>query len=170
MISVKKMNEIEKGMDFGRKAEEELKRTGSDQGWQILAEGYRRTAEQLIPEAKRHQKNPDLTRDRLYKLCNKYQWFTSGSTQQYSDLFDMLDHDFTTRDLAMVIWICSDITMWTPDSIQKILDEKMYCAVLRGEIHFVSDYDEVERFLAEEAGDDPDWEICEYSGRLSQEA
>jgi len=70
----------------------------------------------------------------------------------------------------MVIWICSDITMWTPDSIQKILDERMYCAVLRGEVHFISDYEAVERFLNEEADDDPDWEICEYAGRLTQEA
>lgn len=170
MISANKMKDIDKGMDFGRKAEEELKRTGSDKGWQILAEGYRKTAEELLSEAKRHQKNPDLTRNRLYQLCNKYQWFTHGSNQQYSDLFEMLDHDFSTHDLAMVIWICSDITMWTPDSIQKILDERMYCAVLRGEVHFISDYEAVERFLNEEADDDPDWEICEYAGRLTQEA
>ena len=169
MISANKMKDIDKGMDFGRKAEEELKRTGSDKGWQILAEGYRKTAEELLSEVKRHQKNPDLTRNRLYQLCNKYQWFTHGSNQQYSDLFEMLDHDFSTHDLAMVIWICSDITMWTPDSIQKILDERMYCAVLRGEVHFVGDYESVERFITEEDEGNPDWEICEFAARISQE-
>ena len=62
MMNANKMKNIDKGMDFGRKAEEELTRTGSDKGWQILAEGYRKTAEELLSELKRHQKNPDLTR------------------------------------------------------------------------------------------------------------
>ena len=164
------LQDIMKGLEFGYEAEKELKRTGSDKGWKILAEGYRKTAEDLLIEAKRYQKNPDLTRDRLYKLCNKYQWFTHGSNQQYSDLFEMLEHDFSTHDLAMVIWICSDVTMWTPDSIQKILDEKMYCAVLHGEIHYIDEYEKVRDFILEEQEkSEEDWEICEYTGRLTKE-
>ena len=76
------LSDIEKGMEFGRKAEAELKTTGQDKGWQILAEGYRKTAEDLLIEARKHQTNPDLTRDRLYMLCNKYRWFTCGSVNQ----------------------------------------------------------------------------------------
>ena len=170
MISASKMKDIDKGMDFGRKAEEELKRTGSDKGWQILAEGYRRTAEELLSEVKQHQNNPDLTYSRLYKLCNEHQWFTHGDVSQYNDMFEARDNGATTHDLAIMIWICSDRSKWTVESIQKILDEKMFCAVLHGDAHFIGDYEAVERFLNEEAEDDPDWEICEYAGRRTQEA
>ena len=156
------LKDIEKGLEFGRQAEAELKRTGEDKGWQILAEGYRKTAEELLIEVRKHQPNPDLTRERLYKLCNKHSWFTAGSNRQYEELFNLVDAMATTHEIAMVIWICSDRDRWSIEEIQKILDEKMYCAVLHGECHFVGDYESVERFITEEDEGNPDWEICEF--------
>lgn len=164
------LKNIEKGLEFGRKAEAELTVRKEDKGWQILAEGYRKNLEDLLAEAKKHQPNPDLTRDRLYRLCNKHQWFTSGSVQQYDVLFEMLSEGATTHDLAVMIWICSDTDVWTVESIQKILDEKMWCAVLRGEIHYINDYESVLRFLEEDADLDQDWEMCELSGRIREGA
>lgn len=164
------LKDIEKGMDFGRKAEAELKRTGSDKGWEILAEGYRKTADKLLIEVRKNQPNPDLTRDRLYKLCNKHNWFTAGSTNQYMELFDLVDAKATTHEIALVIWICSDRDRWSVEEIQKILDEKMFCAVLRGETHYIGEYEEVQKFLEEECDlDAQEWEICEFSGRIPQE-
>lgn len=154
------LKDIEKGMEFGRKAEVELKRTGEDKGWQILAEGYRKTADQLLSEVMKHLPNKSLNRDRLYKLCNKYHWFDHGSVNQYQKLFDMLDDGATTHDLAMVIWICSDTEKWTVEEIQETLDLPLYAAVHHGESFFIGEYYEVENYVNEESEKDPDWEIC----------
>lgn len=159
------LQNIESGLEFGRKAESALIASKEDKGWQILAEGYRKNLEDLLSEAKQYQPNTDLTRDRLFKLCNKYDWFCCGSVKQYDKLFEMLRDGATTHDLAVMIYICSDMTEWTIESIQKILDQKMYCAVLHGEVYLVSDYESIERFLTHEASDNPDWEICEFSAR-----
>ena len=29
-----------------------------------------------------------ISPDKLYRICNKYQWFTSGDTRQYDLLFE----------------------------------------------------------------------------------
>lgn len=45
----------------------------------------------------------------LYKECNLEGWFTHGDNEQYSRMFKMLDDpQFSNRDIAIVIWICSD--------------------------------------------------------------
>ena len=41
-------------------------------------------------------------------LCRKNQWFTCGSTRQYTKMFDMINRGETVHDVALVIWICSD--------------------------------------------------------------
>lgn len=157
------LQDIEKGLDFGRKAEYELKKSGEDKSWQILAEGYRKSVEDLLIELKQYRSNPDLTRDRVYKLCNKHRWFTSGGNSQYMAMFDMVDAKATTREIAMVIWICSDREKWTVESIQKILDEPLYCAVLRGEVHYIGEFEDVQKFLEEDADlDAQTWTMCEY--------
>ena len=163
------LNDIETGLEFGRKAEAELSRSGDSSGWQILGEGYRKTLTDALIEIRKHQPNPDLSYSRLYQLCNKHKWFTEGDVTQYNDMFEMRDKGATTHDLAVMIWMCSDRSMWTIESIQKILDEKMFCAVLHGEIHYVSDYESVESFIVNEGDDNPDWEICEFAGRIRQE-
>jgi len=168
MITASRMKDIEKGMDFGRKAEYELKKAGEDKGWEILAEGYRKTADELLIEVRKNQPNPDLTRDRLYTLCNKYGWFTCGSVNQYQKLFDMRDAGATTHELAVMIWICSD-DGWTVEDIQKALDERMYCAVQDGEIYYIGVYEDVERYISEVVPEAA-FEICEYAGQIRKEA
>ena len=162
------LKNIENGLEFGRKAEEALRRSGETNGMEIISEGYRKTITDLLIEVRKHQPNPDLTYERLYKLCNQHNWFTHGDVSQYNDLFEARDNGATTHDLAVMIWICSDHAEWTIESIQKILDEKMYAAVLHGDIYYISDYESVEKYLAEESDDNPDWEICEFSGRIRE--
>lgn len=154
------LKNIIKGMNFGRKAEYELKKTGEDKGWQILAEGYRKTADELLSEVMKYLPNKALNRDRLYKLCNKNHWFDHGTVNQYQKLFDMLDDGASTHDLAMVIWVCSDTEKWTMEEIKEMLDLPIYAAVHHGESFFVGEYDEVENFVIEASEKDPDWEIC----------
>jgi hypothetical protein len=57
-----------------------------------------------------------LTTTDVYDLCNKFQWFTHGTCEQYEKMFDYVreanitDIIFTdkTEKLATMIWICSD--------------------------------------------------------------
>ena len=56
-----------------------------------------------------------LTTMDVYGLCNKYQWFTSGTNRQYEKMFDYVnDAEISAsstdklRKLATMIWICSN--------------------------------------------------------------
>ena len=49
----------------------------------------------------------EISNEKLYYLCNKYQWFTSGSKRQYDLLFELNKHGAELETLAMIIWICS---------------------------------------------------------------
>ena len=49
-----------------------------------------------------------ISNDKLYCLCNKYQWFTSGDNRQYKLLFDLNKHDAELEMLATIIWLFSD--------------------------------------------------------------
>ena len=52
---------------------------------------------------------PWQMRDRVRDLCIRRGWFTDGHSRQYDRMFDMLDRpEFSVRDVALVIWICSD--------------------------------------------------------------
>lgn len=57
--------------------------------------------------------------DLMYTLCNRYRWFTCGTNEQYNRLFDMVRSGRRTRDLALVISICSE--GWTEEAIYKEL-------------------------------------------------
>lgn len=49
-------------------------------------------------------------KDELYRLCNKERYFTSGSNRQYDLMFSMaVKPEFTYRDIAMMIFTCSEI-------------------------------------------------------------
>ncbi len=48
-----------------------------------------------------------ISTDKLYYLCNKYQWFTSGDNTQYKKLFERCKQGASLRTLATIIWICS---------------------------------------------------------------
>lgn len=51
-------------------------------------------------------KNPPREAVRRYCVANEL--FTSGSTQQYEKMLDMLDTQKPLSNVATVIWICSD--------------------------------------------------------------
>lgn len=48
-----------------------------------------------------------ISNDKLYRLCNKYGWFTSGDKRQYELLFKLNRDGAALEKLATVIWICS---------------------------------------------------------------
>ncbi len=45
--------------------------------------------------------------NKLYYLCNKYQWFTNGDNTQYELLFNECRNGATLERLATFIYICS---------------------------------------------------------------
>ncbi len=49
----------------------------------------------------------NISSTKLYHLCNKYQWFTTGDNRQYSLLFKLADEGAPLEKLATIIWICS---------------------------------------------------------------
>ena len=49
-----------------------------------------------------------ISTDKLYRTCNKYQWFTSGSINQYDKLFERNKEGASLQTLATIIWICSN--------------------------------------------------------------
>lgn len=48
-----------------------------------------------------------ISNERLYCLCNKYQWFTSGDNRQYKLLFERNAQGASLEVIATIIWICS---------------------------------------------------------------
>lgn len=46
---------------------------------------------------------------KIYNLCNREQYFTSGSNHQYDLMFTMAKMpEMSTRDIAIMIFTCSD--------------------------------------------------------------
>ena len=48
-----------------------------------------------------------ISTEKLYRLCNKYQWFTGGDCSQYEKLFDKNRQGASLETLATIIWLCS---------------------------------------------------------------
>ncbi len=48
-----------------------------------------------------------LSTETLYRLCNKYQWFTSGDCTQYEKMFERNKQGASLETLATIIWLCS---------------------------------------------------------------
>lgn len=48
-----------------------------------------------------------LSRDKVYRLCVKNNWFTCGTPQQYDKMFDMIDEGYGVEKVAVAIYICS---------------------------------------------------------------
>ena len=62
---------------------------------------------------------PSQVSGRVRDLCIRKNWFNCGTNRQYDRMFDMLDRpEFSTRDIAMVIWTCS-----THAALDDIIDE-----------------------------------------------
>ena len=45
----------------------------------------------------------------LYFACNRYHWFTCGDNTQYNKLFELNKNGASIEELALVIYICSDV-------------------------------------------------------------
>ena len=46
--------------------------------------------------------------DSIYCLCNRNQYFTHGTNEQYDKMFSMAtSEESTARDVAIMIWTCS---------------------------------------------------------------
>ncbi len=61
--------------------------------------------------------------EELRLLCIKNDYFTEGSNEQYSKLFDLNSEGATLEEMALVIWICSDAEVNTRESILETLQE-----------------------------------------------
>lgn len=46
--------------------------------------------------------------DRMYRLCNKKQYFTCGSCRQYDKFFEMVREKMSLESIARVLWVCSN--------------------------------------------------------------
>lgn len=44
----------------------------------------------------------------LRNLCIKNNWFTAGTCSQYEKLFELNQQPVNVKDIALVIWLCSD--------------------------------------------------------------
>ncbi len=44
-----------------------------------------------------------ISTDKLYYLCNKYQWFTNGDNKQYRKLFERCKQGASLETLAIII-------------------------------------------------------------------
>ena len=64
-----------------------------------------------------------FTTERLWRLCNKYQWFTAGDIKQYEKLFDKNKQGATLEELALIIWICSS-NMTEQEILETLKKEK----------------------------------------------
>ena len=63
-----------------------------------------------------------ISTDKLFYLCNKYQWFTNGDCKQYDMLFDRNKQGASLETLATIICICS--SDWIEQDILKILKQE----------------------------------------------
>ena len=63
-----------------------------------------------------------ISTDKLFCLCNKYQWFMNGDCEQYDMLFDCNKRGASLKSLATIISLCSD--GWTEQAILKILKQE----------------------------------------------
>ena len=46
--------------------------------------------------------------EELRQLCIKNNWFTSGTNKQYEKLFIANEECATIKEIATIIWLCSD--------------------------------------------------------------
>ena len=63
-----------------------------------------------------------ITSEDLYLVCNDNNWFTGGTNQQYSKLFELNSSGASLEELALAIWLCSPRA--SRESIRKALEER----------------------------------------------
>ena len=63
-----------------------------------------------------------ISTDKLYYLCNKYQWFTNADRFQYDLLFQECKNGASLERLATIIYVCS--RGYSEQNILKILKKE----------------------------------------------
>ena len=63
-----------------------------------------------------------ITTETLYRLCNKYQWFTNDDCTQYEKLFEKNRQGASIETLTTIIWLCS--TSYEEKQILEILEKE----------------------------------------------
>lgn len=49
-----------------------------------------------------------INRYTLYRLCVDNNYFTCGDDSQYEKLFEANENNASKKELALIIWVCSD--------------------------------------------------------------
>lgn len=70
--------------------------------------------------------NLRIDTDALYSMCVSRGWFTCGSNRQYQKMFDLARSGCNLKELALVIWLCSDDEKFTFEDIYKDLQKMFY--------------------------------------------
>lgn len=70
---------------------------------------YKRAIES-IKGGKRYEVMSTFDFNTLYFACNRYNWFTCGDNTQYNKLFELNKNGASIEELALVIYICSDVS------------------------------------------------------------
>lgn len=60
--------------------------------------------------------------DKLFCLCNKYEWFMNCDYEHYDMLFDCSRRGVSLKSLATIISLCS--SGWTERAVLKILKQE----------------------------------------------
>lgn len=61
-----------------------------------------------------------INRNTLYSLCVDNDYFTCGDNSQYNKLFEANELNAPIKDIATIIWICSDDKIRRIDIIDEL--------------------------------------------------
>ena len=71
---------------------------------------------------------PDEARSRVYRLCNRKQYFTGGSSGAYEKMFSLVEDERPVNEIAIAIWVCShDASLKT---INEDLEEVLFDSIV----------------------------------------
>lgn len=63
------------------------------------------------------------TTTNLRNLCIKNNWFTCGSIEQYNKLFYANEMGYSIKEIAIIIWLCSDDKCCLEDILETLTEE-----------------------------------------------
>lgn len=81
----------------------------------------------------------------LKHACIKYNWFTGGSNEQYSKLFEMNNDGASLHELALIIWLC------TPNADVQVIELILF-KEFREELKARLDSAEMRRYMEDNGG------------------
>ena len=74
------------------------------------------------------------THNNLRDLCITHSWFTCGTNEQYEKLFYANENGYSLKEIAIIIWLCSDGNWCKRDILSILIDErKSYLKAIDGE-------------------------------------